>query len=66
VVSKSSVEYRAMVNATCELVWIRNLLSELYLLLQTLMRLYDNQAAIHICRKSCLSWAHQSHWGHVL
>ena len=38
-----------MTNVTCELVWIRNLLSELHLLPSFRMRLYyDNNVAIHI------------------
>ena len=48
-VSRSSVEskYRVLVDNTCELVWIRDLLSELYLLLRLY---YDNTMTIHIVR----------------
>lgn len=51
VVSRSSAEaeYRSMAHATQELVWVRNLLTELQFHVRTLMTLYcDNNAAIHI------------------
>lgn len=51
VVSRSSAEaeYRAMANATCELVWIKQLLEELKFCNVTPMKLIcDNQAAMHI------------------
>lgn len=51
VVSRSSAEaeYRAMANATCELVWVKRLLKELKFGNVTPMTLIcDNQAALHI------------------
>ncbi|GAV59353.1 LOW QUALITY PROTEIN: hypothetical protein CFOL_v3_02884, partial [Cephalotus follicularis] len=51
VVTRSSVEseYRAMANVTCELMWTRQLLSELGFGDPSPMQLWcDNQAAIHI------------------
>ncbi|GFY85446.1 hypothetical protein Acr_04g0001840 [Actinidia rufa] len=53
VVSRSSAEaeYRAMASTTCELLWLRNLLSDLAVPLSSPIRLYcDNQAALHIAR----------------
>ena len=41
------------IDITCELVWIRDLLSELHLLPSTPLRLYyDNTSAIHIAENS--------------
>jgi len=55
-----------MANITCELVWIWDL-SELHLLpsphIETILW---QKVAIHIAKKSCLSWAHQAHWGGYL
>ena len=51
VVSLSSVgsEYCAMVNLPCGLIWVKVLMLELGLSLESSMRLYyDNQIAIHI------------------
>ena len=51
VMSRSSVksEYRAMVNVTCEIVWVRDLLTKLDFAPKCPMRLYyDNQVVIHI------------------
>ena len=54
-VSRSSAgsEYRAMVNVTCELIWIRHLLTEFDFAPEYPMRLYcDNQVVIHITENS--------------
>jgi len=51
VVSRSSteLEYRVMTDLTCDLVWVKDLLSELGFILESPMRMYcDNQAAIHM------------------
>ncbi|KAJ9535088.1 hypothetical protein OSB04_un001836 [Centaurea solstitialis] len=51
VVSRSSVEseYRAMAQTTCELIWLRNLTSEIGFSQTRPMNLWcDNEAAIHI------------------
>ena len=50
VVSRSSAksEYRAMANVTCEMAWVRDLITEFGLDLECHTRLYcDNQAAIY-------------------
>ncbi|XP_070037129.1 uncharacterized protein [Nicotiana tomentosiformis] len=55
VVARSSVEaeYRAMAMATCELVWVKQLLKELKLGEINKMKLVcDNQAALHIASNS--------------
>jgi len=47
--SSAEVEYRAMAVATCELIWIKQLLQELKFGNAQQMKLYcDNQAALHI------------------
>jgi hypothetical protein len=47
--SSTKVEYRAMANATCELVWLRNLLQELKFCEICPMELAcDNQSAFHL------------------
>jgi len=47
--SGAKVEYRAMVSATCELVWLKQLLKELQFGEVTQMTLIcDNQVALHI------------------
>ena len=51
VVSRFSAksEYHAMTNVTCELAWVRELLTELGLSLECAVRLYcDNQTVVHI------------------
>ena len=51
VIARSSVEaeYRAMASATCELMWVKQLLQELKFCEVQHMQLYcDNQAALHI------------------
>ncbi|KAJ9542741.1 LOW QUALITY PROTEIN: hypothetical protein OSB04_029247 [Centaurea solstitialis] len=51
VVSRSSAEseYRAMAQTTCELIWLRNLLSEIGFNQSKPMNLWcDNEAAVHI------------------
>ncbi|XP_058099004.1 uncharacterized mitochondrial protein AtMg00810-like [Magnolia sinica] len=49
--SSAEAEYRAMAHATCELVWLRNLLEELGYPPSGPIPLHcDNQAAIHIAR----------------
>ncbi|KAL0451457.1 UNVERIFIED_CONTAM: Retrovirus-related Pol polyprotein from transposon RE2 [Sesamum latifolium] len=51
VVARSSVEaeYRGMTKAICELLWIRNLMQDLNIKQDNLMRLYcDNRAACNI------------------
>jgi len=51
--SSTELEYHAMTNVTCELVWVINLLTELDFSLECLMRLYcDNQVAVHIAENS--------------
>ena len=63
VVSRSSVksEYRTMENVTCELVWIRELLTELGFAPKCPMRLYcDNEVAIHIA-KNLVFYEHTKH-----
>jgi len=55
VVSRFSVksEYRAMTDLTCDLVWVKDLLSKLDFTLKSPMRIYcDNQGAIHIIENS--------------
>ena len=45
----AEAEYRAMASATCELIWLKCLLSTLGFSSKILMTLfYDNQAAMHI------------------
>lgn len=45
-------EYRAMAQATCELMWVRHLLAEIRLGESSPMQLWcDNEAAIHIASK---------------
>ncbi|RVW25074.1 Retrovirus-related Pol polyprotein from transposon RE1 [Vitis vinifera] len=47
--SSIEVEYRAMVVATCELIWLKHLLRELRFGKNELMKLiYDSQVALHI------------------
>ncbi|RDX64646.1 Copia protein, partial [Mucuna pruriens] len=47
--SSAEVEYRAMTSATCELIWVKQLIQELKFADVQPMKLYcDNQAAIHI------------------
>ena len=47
--SSADVEYRAMGNATCELIWLKQLLEELKFCEVSPMKLVcDNQAALHI------------------
>lgn len=47
--SSAEAEYRAMTTATCEIVWISGLLSDMGItLLHPTILFYDNQAAIHI------------------
>ena len=46
--SSAEAEYRAMANATSEIIWIRNLLSFLGVLVPSANMYCDNQAAIHI------------------
>jgi len=47
--SSAEVEYRAMTSATCELVWLKHLLTDLGCPCSITMTLYcDNQAAMHI------------------
>ena len=49
--STAESKYRAMINVSCELVWIIDLLTELDFALECPLRLYcDNQAAIHIAQ----------------
>ena len=53
VVARSSVEakFRAMASGICELLWLRKIMMELRLLLETPMKLYyDNKAAINIAK----------------
>ncbi|GAV82290.1 hypothetical protein CFOL_v3_25742, partial [Cephalotus follicularis] len=57
--SSAESEYRAMANVTCELMRIRQLLSELGFGDPSPMQLWcDNQAAIHIASKQ----GHKNHW----
>ena len=47
--SSTEVEYRVMTNLTCDLVWVKDLLSELGFTLGSPIRMYcDNLAPIHI------------------
>ncbi|RDX63451.1 hypothetical protein CR513_58115, partial [Mucuna pruriens] len=47
--SSAEVEYRAMASATCELIWVKQLIQELKFADVQPMKLYcDNQAALHI------------------
>lgn len=47
--SSAEAEYRAMAEATCELIWIKQLIQELKFCGTQQMKLYcDNQAALHI------------------
>jgi hypothetical protein len=47
--SSAEAEYRAMANATCELVWVKQLLEELKFCKVSPMKLIcDNEAALHI------------------
>jgi hypothetical protein len=47
--SSAEAEYRAMAVATCELIWLRSLLSDMGVTHSQPMTLYcDNQSAIHI------------------
>ena len=51
--SIAEAEYRAMVLATCELIWLRHLLQELRFRKDEQMKLIcDNQAALHIIQHS--------------
>ena len=51
--SSAEVEYRAIVLATCELIWLRHLLQELRFGKDEQMKLIcDNQAALHIASNS--------------
>ncbi|CAA7030657.1 unnamed protein product [Microthlaspi erraticum] len=55
VVSRSTAEseYRAMANATCELLWLNSLLEDLKIKLDdTIVLYYDNEAALHIAKNS--------------
>ena len=46
--SFAEAEYRAMANATSELLWFQTLLNDLGVSLFQMELFYDNQAAIHI------------------
>ena len=47
--SSAEAEYHAMKSASCELIWLKNLLADLGFFFHTLMILfYDNQAAVQI------------------
>ena len=47
--SSSEAEYRSMADATCELIWIHNLLTDLHCVPPGPAALYcDNQSALHI------------------
>ncbi|RZC11556.1 Retrovirus-related Pol polyprotein from transposon RE1 [Glycine soja] len=47
----AKVEYRAMAQVVCEILWLKRILEELQLLMTLLMKLYcDNKAAISISR----------------
>ena len=49
--SSAELEYHAMANTSCELVWTKYLLNELGVVHDGLMRLHcDNQAAMHIAK----------------
>ena len=49
VVASSSAEYRAMASATCELVWLKQLLKELHFGdVKQMILICDNQVALHI------------------
>ena len=51
--SSAEAEYRAMTNATFELVWIKQLLQELkFCKVSPIKLVYDNQAALHIASNS--------------
>ena len=53
VVARSSVEakFHAMASGICELLWLRKIMMELRLLLETPMKLYyDNKASINIAK----------------
>jgi len=46
--SSAEAEYRAMANATSELIWIKSFLTCLWLYLDKLMKLYyDNQSTLY-------------------
>ncbi|XP_019056420.1 PREDICTED: uncharacterized protein LOC109116082 [Tarenaya hassleriana] len=47
--SSTEAEYRSLANATCELVWLRNLLQDLFISVIGPAKLFcDNRSAIHI------------------
>ncbi|XP_019059491.1 PREDICTED: uncharacterized protein LOC109117164 [Tarenaya hassleriana] len=47
--SSTEAEYRSLANATCELIWLHNLLADLHISLSGPAKLFfDNQSAIHI------------------
>jgi hypothetical protein len=47
--SSAEAEYHAMTSASCELIWLKNLLADLGFFFHTPMILfYDNQAAMQI------------------
>lgn len=48
--SSAKAEYRAMAQASCEVVWASTLLTDFGIKRERVVRLYcDNQAAVHIC-----------------
>ncbi|CAH9134814.1 unnamed protein product [Cuscuta epithymum] len=48
--SSTEAEFRAVANASAEVLWIRNLLSEIGIRLPTTPRIFcDNQGATHVC-----------------
>jgi len=56
-----------MANVTCELVWVRDLLTKLGFASECPMRLYcDNQIVVHIAEKFSISRAHKTHWNGLL
>ena len=64
--SRSSAEskYQAIADATCDLIWIRDLPNELHLLLSSLIRLYfHNKIVIHIVDNYVFHGMHQAHQG---
>jgi hypothetical protein len=48
IVSRSSVEYHALANTACELVWLKALLSNLQISTSSALLLCDNKSALHI------------------